>query len=167
MKTKYISYFIGTFFGLGYFPFAPGTIATLMTAIIWYHIPAHYFYDTTLQTINYHAFNMLSIYVILFYFLGVYTSTICERKYGKDASCIVIDEVIGYLIAILYLQKTLMICLFGFIFFRVFDIAKPMFINRSQKLKAGWGVMTDDVLAGIASNILLQIIFYIRPEFFI
>lgn len=77
-----------------------------------------------------------------------------------------LDELIGYFVATLFLPHNWLVGLYAFILFRVFDIAKPFPIYRSQKLRNGWGVVIDDVLAGIYANVLLQILILIYPKFF-
>jgi phosphatidylglycerophosphatase A len=78
----------------------------------------------------------------------------------------VIDEVCGYFVAVMFLPKSLLIGVYAFVLFRVFDIAKPFPISRSQNLPKGWGVVVDDILAGFYANVLTQIIIKIYPKFF-
>ena len=164
---NYTSYIMGTFLGIGFIPKMSGTFASVAIALIWLTIPEFYFYNPIENIIFYDIYLYLFIGLILFSWLAVYICRICEKKFGHDASAIVIDEVIGYLIAILFLPKTLMIAVYALILFRIFDIAKPLFINKLQKLAHGWGIMLDDIAAGVCSNIILQILFHIKPKFFI
>ena len=161
-----LCYIIGTFFGIGLIKYAPGTFASLVTALIWFLVPEYYFYNPSEGTIYYDSYLLLTGAIILFGWLAVHVSTVCEKKFGTDAGCIVIDEVFGYLVAILFLPKTPMVALYAFIMFRVFDISKPLFIKKIQDLPQGWGVMLDDIGAGIVSNILIQFLYIIKPEFF-
>ncbi|MDD4155030.1 MAG: phosphatidylglycerophosphatase A, partial [Candidatus Cloacimonetes bacterium] len=162
-----LTYIIGTLFGIGFFPIMSGTIATFTIAIVWWLIPDYFFYNTIEQTIHYDSYLYLSIFLIISGFLSVFICTKCEKKFGHDASSIVIDEAFGYLFAILFLPKTLMIAIYAFILFRIFDISKPLFINKLQNLPKGWGIMIDDIVSGIIANIILQILIFLKPQFFI
>jgi phosphatidylglycerophosphatase A len=66
----------------------------------------------------------------------------------------------GYLITMLWLPRTILFIILGFLLFRFFDILKPPPIRLLERVKGGYGVVLDDVLAGVYSNIILQIIFY-------
>ena len=78
---------------------------------------------------------------------------------GKaDPAQIVIDEVCGYLVTMLYVAPNLTNIITGFILFRFFDIAKPPPLRKLERLPGGVGIVADDILAGIYSNIVLQII---------
>ena len=156
-----LSYILGTMLGIGFIPIASGTFASIATALVWFIIPDHFFYNTIENEIFYDNYLLFMIALMLFSWLSVYICTECEKKLGHDASSIVIDEFCGYLFAVLFLPKTIMVALYALILFRIFDIMKPLFINKAQKLPAGWGIMLDDVLAGICSNLVLQIIYLI------
>ena len=78
----------------------------------------------------------------------------------KDDPRIVIDEIMGYLITMLWLPRTILFIILGFFLFRFFDIVKPPPIRLLEKAKGGYGVVLDDVLAGVYANIILQIISY-------
>ena len=90
--------------------------------------------------------------------LGIWSADKVEEKWGKDSSKVVIDEVAGMCITLLLIPVQWQYVLIGLALFRFFDIAKPLYIRRMEKLNGGWGVMMDDVLAGIYSNIVLQLI---------
>jgi phosphatidylglycerophosphatase A len=77
---------------------------------------------------------------------------------GKDNQRVVIDEVAGMCIALLWIPVQLPYLLFAFLLFRFFDIVKPLLIKKVEKLPGGLGVMLDDVLAGLNANLLLQLI---------
>jgi len=90
--------------------------------------------------------------------LGIWSANKVEEKWGKDSSKVVIDEVAGMCITLLLVPIKWQYVLVGLALFRFFDIAKPLYIRRMEKLNGGWGVMMDDVLAGIYANIVLQLI---------
>ena len=96
---------------------------------------------------------------ILTYLLGVWVATEAEDVWGHDAGKITWDEVVGQMVAIIALPKTLPVFIAAFFAFRFFDIVKISPARQAESLPKGWGVMTDDVFAGIYANILLQFIF--------
>lgn len=145
MKLRYIM--IATGLGLGFSPKAPGTIGALggcLVAILLKQYSACY---------N----ELLAFLIVIFYLLGVYCSNKLETVWGKDPSRIVIDEIVGMWISLLALPSGWLYMLAAFILFRFFDIYKPLYIKRMEKLKGGWGIMMDDVLAGIYTNVAIQL----------
>ncbi|MDX9869917.1 MAG: phosphatidylglycerophosphatase A [Candidatus Cloacimonadales bacterium] len=158
--------YFSTLFGIGYIPFMPGTFGTLAAAILWFLIPDYIFYNSTEKTIYIFEYAIMSGIVAILFFLGVYLTGQAEKQLGKDNGKIIFDELVGYLVAVLFLPKTLMICIYAFVLFRVFDIGKPYPISKSQNLKGGWGVMIDDAIAGLFANALMQILILIYPNFF-
>jgi phosphatidylglycerophosphatase A len=141
---------LATGLGVGYSPIAPGTLGTLIATAIYYFLSEIHFplYEITL---------------IGFFFLSVWISENAEIFFGKkDDPRIVIDEVIGFLIAMLWVPKTLPFVIMGFFLFRFFDILKPFPIRRLEKrLRGGFGVVLDDVAAGVYANIVLQFIYLV------
>jgi phosphatidylglycerophosphatase A len=99
--------------------------------------------------------------LVAFFFLSSWISGQAQNHWGKrDDPRIVIDEIMGYLITMFWLPKTTLFIILGFFLFRFFDIFKPPPIRLLEKVKGGYGVVLDDVLAGVYSNIILQIISY-------
>ena len=140
--------FLATGFGVGYSPVAPGTLGTLIA------IPVYYFLSEIPSP-------LYEITLIGFFFLSVWVSENAERLFGKkDDQRIVIDEIIGFLITMLWVPKTIRFIIIGFFLFRFFDILKPFPIRRLEKrLKGGFGVVLDDVAAGVYANIVLRLIY--------
>ena len=132
-----------TFFYLGKLPIAPGSWASLGALLIWIFLPLSY----TLQT----------ILIILLFIIGIISSNkmIIEMN-DHDPSEVVIDEVVGMCIALFMIPYNLGIYILAFFIFRIFDIFKPSFIYRIQSLPNGWGIMLDDVFAGICTWIICQ-----------
>jgi len=159
MKIKHsFSTVLATFFGIGLIPFAPGTFGTLAAFGIYLILP---------EALYLGFFRYLFPIVLLF--LAVPSAKLChkaEQVLGEDAGSIVLDEVLGYFVATLFLPYSWIIGLYAFILFRVFDISKPFPIWRSQRIGKGWGVVIDDLLAGVYANVLLQILIRIYPSFF-
>ena len=144
---------IVTFFYIGHAKIAPGSIASLVTVLIFYFFAKH--------LISYLFIIIILITSILAFFaVSIYTYELSE----KDRSEIVIDEVIGQSIALLPLllfEQTnppqLFMCIISLLFFRFFDIVKPYPINKFDRMNNTFGVIFDDVLAGIFSALLLII----------
>jgi len=107
---------------------------------------------------------LLIVLILTLIFVPIIRSA--EKDLGKDSKKIVIDEILGYLVAILFMPHSLLVAIYAFIAFRVFDVAKPPIIDEMQNLPHGWGVVADDLLAGLYANIVLQIINTIFPRFF-
>jgi len=143
--------FLATGFGVGYSPVAPGTLGTLIA------IPVYYFLSNISSPIY-------EITLVGFFFLSVWISENAEIFFGKkDDQRIVIDEIMGFLVTMLWVPKTAILIVIGFFVFRFFDILKPFPIRRlEKKFKGGYGVVLDDVMAGVYSNIVLQVILVIK-----
>jgi phosphatidylglycerophosphatase A len=99
------------------------------------------------------------IVLAIFGFLGI---DAVEKSHGKDASIIVVDELIGFGIAILWIPFNWGLWIAAFFIFRFFDIFKPFFIDSLQKLKGGMGVILDDVLAGFYTFLVLRLLMYLE-----
>lgn len=146
-KMERVVLALGTGLGAGYVPIFPGTAGTLWGVLIYAII-----YSLT-STIWWH----LSVAAALI-FLGVWVSGKCEKILRrKDHNSIVIDEIGGYLVAMLGFPLSPIFLFSGFVFFRLFDMAKPFYIHRLYKLPGGWGVVFDDVAAGILTNIFIRL----------
>jgi phosphatidylglycerophosphatase A len=145
---KRLILFLAAGFGAGYVPIAPGTAGTLVAIPIF----------LVLSSI---PFPLYELTILAFFFFASWISGEAQRCLGrKDHPRIVIDEIMGYLITMLWLPRTLLFIMLGFFLFRFFDIAKPPPIRLLEKVKGGYGVVLDDALAGVYANIILQIIIY-------
>jgi phosphatidylglycerophosphatase A len=138
-----------TSLGIGYIGKGAGTVAAVAACICWYLVLGG----------GYASVPAL-IVTVLITALGVWSGNVVESIWGKDHQRVVIDEVSGMCISLLFLPVTWKFVLAGLILFRFFDIAKPLFIRKLEALPGGWGVMADDALAGLYSNILLQVMRY-------
>ncbi len=132
-----------TFFYLGLIPKAPGTFGTFGGAIFGYFI-LYFFSNQTLFL----ATALLSV-------IAVKSIDNYEQKTGiHDDKSIVIDEVAGIWLAFVIAHENMYEFILAVIFFRIFDIWKPSFIGKIDKeVDGGWGVMGDDLLAGIVAGI--------------
>lgn len=146
MKGRFIK-LAATGFGIGFAPVAPGTAGTLAG------IPL-FFISSSLSWSGYLFF------VACFTGAAVYLAQAAEVLFDKkDPPCIVIDEITGFLWTMFFVSSTLIHVLLGFILFRAFDIIKPFPVRSFQdKLPGGYGIVGDDVMAGIYSNLALQIV---------
>ena len=129
----------------GYSPVMPGTAGSILGVLIFlqmYEFPALYLFAC-----------------ILLIVMGFLTAEKAEEIYGKkDSRKIVIDEIAGMCIVFLGLKPKLWIILAGFLIYRIFDIIKPFPIRNMERLKGAAGIMLDDVIAAVYSNILLQVL---------
>ncbi|TFF36345.1 phosphatidylglycerophosphatase A family protein [Mucilaginibacter psychrotolerans] len=140
---------IASIFGIGYAK-GGGTLAAIVTCpLIWgiWQLSAHPAY-------------VLFVVTILITILGIYVGNKVEPEWGKDSYRVVIDEVAGMLITMLFVPANLYLLLCGLVLFRFFDILKPLGIRKMEALPGGTGVMMDDVLAGVYGNIVLQVIVF-------
>jgi phosphatidylglycerophosphatase A len=98
------------------------------------------------------------------FLISVAISDAAEEYLGvKDDPRIVIDEFIGYWTAMLFLPRTLSAVALAFVLFRLFDTWKPIGIRQVGNLPGGWGVVLDDVAAGLAANVFLRCLAFIHP----
>jgi phosphatidylglycerophosphatase A len=139
--------------GSGYSPVAPGTAGSVVGVII-----AILF--ITLSGLNIFSGFIYTLTTAVIFAIGVWSAGRAEVIYGeKDCGKIVIDEIAGMLVTLYLVPFDWRWLLAGFLLFRLFDIVKPFPARRiDQRVKGGWGVMLDDIAAGIYANISLQIL---------
>ncbi|MCX7919763.1 MAG: phosphatidylglycerophosphatase A [bacterium] len=142
---KVIPIFIATGFCSGYSPVIPGTVGTIVGVIIY----------LLFRNFTWWQYGITLIACIA---LAIWSATIAEQQFHqKDCPKIVIDEIIGYLIAMFLNPFRVKYIVISFVIFRIIDIIKPYPGRQSQKLSGGLGIVADDVIAGIYTNVLLQI----------
>ena len=129
-----------TFFGAGYVPVAPGTAGTLAAIPLWW----------ALTYVSWPLYVLATLAVTL---TGIAAAGRAGRYYGvADSGHIVIDEVAGYLVTMLFLPRSALAAIAGFVLFRLFDVLKPppaRFFDRDPRWKNGAGVVLDDVFAAV------------------
>ena len=141
--TKYFA----TLFGIGFIPIAPGTFGSLFAILIWY-----VFID--LFSIFYFIALFLFILSVSFYLTGIYL----DNYKKKDPSEVIVDEFLGQSIPLLFIVNfNIYEVLIAFVTFRFFDIYKIYPINKMEDLKGSYGVILDDIVAGIYSLIILML----------
>jgi len=142
-----LSMIFSTFFGTGFFPIAPGTAASFLTVLLFklglYKLPW--------------PFQALII-VVLFIAGGAASTRYARLLNRKDPGRIVIDETCGQLIALFLVTPGWKELLLAFFLFRIFDIIKPYPIRKLEAIPHGWGIMADDVGAGLAAAGFLRLI---------
>jgi phosphatidylglycerophosphatase A len=138
---------IATCFGIGYLQKGAGTLAALFCCLAWY------FFRLDLPGVA----EQLFLIVVLF-LTGAWCSGKLESRWGHDSNRIVIDEWMGMTVTLFMIPFSWVNLAIGFVLFRFFDIAKPLFIRKAEKVAGGWGVMLDDLLAGIYSAVILHLL---------
>ncbi len=142
--------FYSTFLGVGYWPIAPGTAASALTVLLYKYVLFRLEWPWYLLLLS-----------VLFFGGVVCASHHAARTQTHDPRFIVIDEVVGQLLALFLLPPEWLPLMAGFLLFRFFDILKPLFIKKAEAFPSGWGIMLDDLLAGIYSGIIVTLIMLI------
>lgn len=155
---KSLSKIIATFFGVGYFPVAPGTLTSLIVVLL---------YKFYLHSLSW------PFYLLLLFFLfsvGVFTSTKYSLEIKKnDPRRIVIDEAFGQLLVLFQIGESwgtgwlpLLSC---FLLFRIFDIIKPFPIKKVETLPKGWGIVMDDLVAAVYAGVIINLYLLLKLYF--
>jgi phosphatidylglycerophosphatase A len=144
---------IATWWPVGLLPVAPGTGGSALGVVAVFGL-------TELLDRGWNFRLVLAGLAVVVFFMGVWTAGKAEAFFGaEDPGHVVIDEVAGQMIAFLAGPhsgwKWLLV---GFVLFRVFDVIKPFPARRSERLRAGWGIMTDDVIAGAYAAIVMLVL---------
>ena len=143
---------IATFFNVGKFPLAPGTLASLITTIVFYLVNVY---------LKPSIYGQIAAVVLLF-IIGIPAAAASEKHFQKkDPGQCVIDEVPGQMISLLFIPYSVGLYAAGFFLFRFFDIIKPFPVKQADRIKGGFGIMFDDILAGLYSLGLLHLLIYI------
>lgn len=143
---------IATGCGVGFFPYGPGTMGALFAIVVWYLL--------SLLVSMPSLIGITLALVVLFTFLGAWSATVSERYWGEDPSRVVIDEVVGQWIVLLAIPANFQLwhVVVALALFRFFDIVKPLGVRKMENFKGGWGIMADDILAGVYGFIVLQLL---------
>ncbi len=144
---------VSTALFVGYAPVAQGTFGSLWIPVVWHVL--HPFVSLPRTHL------VLAGLAVILYGIGVWAAGECERAWGHDPGRVVIDEVVGMLVAVLFIPLSMFTVWAGFILFRAFDVLKPPPVRSFEKARGGYGVMNDDVAAGILANICLRVILHV------
>ena len=141
---------VATVGGAGYFPVAPGTVGSAVGVGMYLLLPPAWLLPVT-------GFVTL---------LGIWASGEAARHFGReDPGPVVVDEVAGQLLTLVFTGVGVRGAILGFLLFRILDIVKPWPANRFERLPGGVGIMADDLMAGVYGNILMQLAVRLAPSF--
>ena len=142
---------IATGLGCGYAPVAPGTVGSLLGLALFWPLAR---LAPTVQLVA------LAALVLL----GVWAATLVARRLGvEDPSVVVVDEVAGMWVTLLFLPLTPLSAAAGLLVFRAMDVVKPFPARSFERLPGGWGIMADDLMAGVYANLVLRLLLAIWP----
>ena len=135
---------LSTFFYIGYLPLIPGTFASITGVFLFYFLK---------DNLLIYIFSILSLLLI-----GILVGERAEEVFQrKDCPFIVIDEVLGMLLSLIFIPYDIKLVIIAFVIFRILDTLKPYPASMLQNLKGGIGIMGDDIVAGLYTNIILQL----------
>jgi phosphatidylglycerophosphatase A len=156
MKKK-VWLIMATFFYVGYLPIAPGTWASMVTAVLVYFIRPYWQATLYIQL----------IVIFAIFLLGIPAASYAEKHFKKkDPRPCVIDEVAGQMVSLLLVPHKIVFYVAAFFLFRFFDIIKPPPIKPLEKAPHGIGIMIDDIAAGLFALGVLHLGIYIFERFF-
>ena len=143
MAKDFLVKTFSTFFFVGYLPLAPGSMASLLGVGLSYVLSQH-----------------IVGYVCAFLFFIIGGFFVCGRmeelQHKKDPSCVVLDEVVGTMIAFFLLPFYPAVIITAFFVFRAFDMFKIYPTDQLEKWKGGWGIVADDIMAGVYTNLVMH-----------
>jgi len=146
---------IGSVLNIGFLPNAPGTWGSFFALLPIYFI------------VEYTPWYGIVLFTVICSLLTLWVSEECEKTWGGDPSPLVMDEFAGQgmtFIAIPFAStsiNTFMLLGLGFLFFRLFDISKPLGVDKLQELPGGLGILVDDLLAGFYAFICIRLLVYV------
>ena len=144
---------VATVFFTGHVPIAPGTAGSAVAAV------GYYFLCSSLTAAQW------VLLLVATFAAAVYTADCMAREWGTDPRPVVIDELIGYLVTVAFLPHSVWVAIAGFFLFRLFDIIKPWPVHWFERLPGGWGIVLDDVAAGVYCQLILWTAVAVSPDF--
>lgn len=148
---------IATGLGSGYTPVAPGTAGAALAVLITYLIATFSSWPDLDIT--------LGILSVVFTILGIWSANVLQDEWGHDPGKIVVDEMVGIWISMLFIPFSILNLLLAFGLFRLYDIWKPWIVKKAENLDGGLGVMADDIVAGVFANVTLQFILIVAIKY--
>ncbi len=143
--------FVATGAGSGYAPIAPGTAGSAVGLLL--------FWPLSWLPLG----GQIGVAAALFALGTLAASQVAAEVGLKDPGIVVVDEVVGMWISLLFLPLTPLIAALGFLLFRLLDVLKPWPARDFERLPGGWGIMLDDVMAGLYANLLLRVGLLVWP----
>jgi phosphatidylglycerophosphatase A len=143
---------VATGFGSGYSPIAPGTAGSLVGLLLYWPLRG---LPVALQA---------GIVAVAFLVGTAAAASVARRMGVEDPSVVVVDEVVGMWASLLFLPFTTFTAAVGFVLFRVMDVIKPYPARQLEDLPGGWGIMSDDLMAGVYVNLALRVALLVWPQ---
>ena len=143
--------FVATAAYVGFAPVAPGTFGSMAGLLVY----------GAIRLAGGARVEAAAIVVVLL--IGIWSASILERALGKDPGPVVIDEVLGMLMTLAFLDVNPIGGVVGFFLFRVLDVIKPYPAGRLESLHGGPGIMLDDAMAGVYSNLIMRVLIALLP----
>jgi len=148
-----LAMFVSTVGYIGFAPIAPGTVGSVAGLLVWW------FAGERLRS------PVGGVMLLVLTLLGVWAAGATERhRDAVDPGIVVIDEVVGMLVSLALVSVSVEGAFVAFLLFRAFDIVKPFPARQAERLPAGWGIMADDVVAGIYANVVLRLATWVLPD---
>jgi phosphatidylglycerophosphatase A len=149
---NFIALALATALGTGYVPVAPGTFGSAAGLVVWWFLPS--------------SVAVQAAAIVIVFALGAWSGTVAERHFkGTDPGPVVLDEVLGMLITLFLNPVGWSGAIIGFLLFRVADIIKPYPANKLEALHGGVGIMADDAMAAVYSNLALRVVILVAQAF--
>lgn len=153
-RTRW-AWLLGTVCGAGLVGPAPGTNGSAVAVLAWWAIASQ-------LEMSYRPL-VLAALVVVVTAVGIPAATRVAREAGKtDPGCVVIDEVAGQWLTLMFAPLGWKALLAGFILFRAFDMLKPFPVRRLERLPEGWGIVVDDLGAGVYALLVMQVLAHFR-----
>lgn len=152
-KLKRLSDFLASGFGVGYLPWAPGTWGSLEAVFLV--LAVHQIFPLQERVI-------LGALLFLLLFPAIFFSgKVAQSDGNSDPSRVVIDEIVGQIFCLLWVPVSAPSLVAGFLLFRFFDIVKPSPARESEGLGGGFGIVCDDLIAGVYAGFSLKVLFFL------
>ena len=144
---------IATVGGVGYAPIAPGTAGSLVGLVVLFGV----------RLVGDPVFELSTLLAVVL--VGTWAAGVGERVAGReDPGLVVVDEVAGMLLTMLWIPLTWLTGIIGFLAFRVFDIIKPFPAGQAERLPGGVGIMADDLVAGVYAWLVVRLLFWVSAS---
>jgi phosphatidylglycerophosphatase A len=145
--VRWVIKILGSVFFSGYCPLFPATVGSAVICVAyWFFVPQRPGVQATI--------------IGVVFLLGLYLSSKLMMEWGPDPRRVVIDEAAGMLLSLFMLPRSLSLVVVAFLLFRFFDIVKPFPIRRVESLESAWGIMLDDVLAGVYARLGVFVVYF-------